>query len=346
MAATLHAQSLGGIHHYELVVLGEDEPSSPYNIAYEISDCGLIVGQMIQATDGGSSLSRAFLYSTRTRPGLPAGTVNFLPSVLPTERNSIARDVNDDGWIVGDFGAASSDPESLRKAVAWKLGPDGSMTARMIDPPISDEFRSYAGGGYGWLAAVSMGETPWVTANFALLGTCSMGHPELSRERVVGVRLFEAPAVVPYRLLCPQCSSQDDGDGGRHDALGISSNGKLLCGSREACGFEMQCGEGSGLRATNWLRDWEDCVEWDECALGLDCVNCRTPNPLKRMSSAAQLGNSPFSMTAAQPGMCSTTGPNLQATCKAAANARMCGIRTIRATLLVPHRVRHYQRLE
>ncbi len=277
LSSALQAQSLGGIHHYELVVLGDNEPSNACNIAYEISDCGLIVGQMMHADEGGSALLRAFVYSTRTRPGLPAGTVRFLPSAIPTAMPSIARDVNDDGWIVGHMGATESYPEALRRAVAWRLRTDGAITTRLIDPPSDAEFRPYGSGGYGWLAAVSTGETPWVTASFALLDTCSLSEPELIRERVVGLRLSEAPAPIKYRLLCPVWTAQDNFDGGRHDARGISPSGRLLCGSRESCGYEKLCGETSGYRATNWLRDWDEC---ETCSLGLDSVNCRTPNPI------------------------------------------------------------------
>jgi hypothetical protein len=39
---------IGGISHYELVVLGADEVSlfTDFNMAYEVTDCGIVVGQM------------------------------------------------------------------------------------------------------------------------------------------------------------------------------------------------------------------------------------------------------------------------------------------------------------
>ena len=280
LSSIAHAQSFGGIHHYELVVLGDEYESDAFNMAYEISDCGLIVGQMKRAVPGVSGLVRqAFIYSTRARPGFSSGTVVFLPSALEPGTPSIARDVNDEGWIVGDFGAVF--PESAteaRKAVAWRLASTGSLTARPIDPPSDFDFLQYRQGGYGRLTAIASGEAPWVTANFALTELCGLGGAALHRERVVAVQLHAAPTPIVYRLLSgDECPEPDVTDEGRHDAQGISPNGRWLSGSRETCGYSVLCGERFGLKARNWLSDLGAC---GEPTLGLECVACLTPNPV------------------------------------------------------------------
>lgn len=275
------AQSLGGIHHYELVVLGEEHESDETNMAYEITDCGLVVGQIMRVFPAVPNPSlQAFVYSTRGRPGLPAGAVTFLSTPAAQGTPSIARDANDDGWIVGSYGADSANtPTHLRRAVAWRLASDGSLIPISIDPPDVGGFLEYDDGGYGWLSAVSTGDAPWVAALFARTESCGFGPLSLQRESVAAVHLPSTAdsSSITYRVLCDECPEPDVTDEGRHDARGISPNGKLLCGSRQTCGFADSCGERLGLQARNWLRDWPAC---STCVPGLQCVLCRTPNPV------------------------------------------------------------------
>jgi len=276
-----------GISHYELVVLGSEFESDQFNMAYEITDCGLIVGQMRRIVSGlPDPVRQAFVYSTRTRPGLPAGTVVFLPSAAEPGTPSIARDVNDDGWIVGDFGEESPNINSaLRRAVAWRVASDGTMTARTVHPPDDPDFLSYGSQGYGWLAAVSTGGAPWVAANFSLVDNCGLGGTSLRRERVAAVELFDTPTPLSYRVLATEaCPEPDVTDEGRHHARAVSASGDWLAGSRQTCGYATDCHEPVGLKSRMWLRDLEAC---GTATQGLECVACLTPNPV---SAGSYLG--------------------------------------------------------
>lgn len=135
-----------------------------FNMAYEITDNGLVVGQVaveVARPAGPTRVNRAFLYLTRAleRFGLPGNQVVFLPSVDESgmEIPAIACDVNADGWIVGDLGEPTPEFDStLRRAAAWRLSGEGGIEVRRVPPPFGDPTETY-----GWLSAVSEGDEPW-----------------------------------------------------------------------------------------------------------------------------------------------------------------------------------------
>ena len=279
VSAQAFAQGLGGIHHYELVVLGPAAPDAA-NVAWEVTDCGLVVGQILR--DPGGLVPRrlqAFAYSTRTLPGLPAGAVLFLPggSTAMAPWHSAARDANDQGWIVGDLRVEESEEPGLGSiGAAWHIHPDGNVLVQLVDPPMGVGFRDYAAGGFGWLSSLSDGELPWAAGNFSLNQNCFGGGTGLARESIVAVRLSGDTGPAEFRLLCENCPSAASTEPGRVHASGISRGATWLCGSRETCGYEMYCGLALGLAAQSWFAPHGAC---QECSGALACAWCRTPNP-------------------------------------------------------------------
>ncbi|MBI1304245.1 MAG: hypothetical protein GC172_10730, partial [Phycisphaera sp.] len=73
---------IGGISHYELVVLGAAEFSvfTVHNMAYEVTDCGIVVGQMNRQI-AAVPVYQGFFYLDRPRFGRPAGHLEFLPAL-------------------------------------------------------------------------------------------------------------------------------------------------------------------------------------------------------------------------------------------------------------------------
>ncbi|MBI1302545.1 MAG: hypothetical protein GC172_01985, partial [Phycisphaera sp.] len=73
---------IGGISHYELVVLGADEVTAfnEFNMAYEVTDCGIVVGQMNRQV-GAVPVYQGFFYLDRARFERPAGHLEFLPAL-------------------------------------------------------------------------------------------------------------------------------------------------------------------------------------------------------------------------------------------------------------------------
>jgi len=100
------AQSIAGINHYEVIVIGASMESHPENMAYEVSDCGLVVGRIHQ-----NGRSEAFVFASRARFGMHANQLVILPN--PIGAGAAALDINEHGVIVGTVGG--SDAASLVK---------------------------------------------------------------------------------------------------------------------------------------------------------------------------------------------------------------------------------------
>jgi hypothetical protein len=270
-------------------------------MAYEVTDCGIVVGQMrrqVALPGGGAPLVyQGFFYLDRARFGRSAGDLEFLPSLLPSGvpspiTPSIARDVNADGWIVGDMGQDPdlSDFTFVPRAAAWRISDASTPFVRAITPPQPVEGESGGERVYGWLGAVSEGEEPW--AAFTFEGpTCTIdngsgpGGPVPRSDLIASVRLGSSIAPeepLQIRTLCSICPEPDvtsTGDpSGRLAALGISANGDIVCGSRQICSFELNCHGPVLQRARQWFPA-ELCPEVP-CSDELQCRTCLTPDPV------------------------------------------------------------------
>ena len=76
---------IGGVGRYEVVVIGDElaTEQTQFNMAYEVTDNGLVVGQVAvldQRPAGPTRVNRAFLYLTQPLFGFPAGQVALLLS--------------------------------------------------------------------------------------------------------------------------------------------------------------------------------------------------------------------------------------------------------------------------
>jgi hypothetical protein len=76
---------IGGVGRYEVVVIGDEfaREDADFNMAYEITDNGLVVGQVAvldQRPAGLTRVNRALLYLTQPLFGFPAGQVTLLLS--------------------------------------------------------------------------------------------------------------------------------------------------------------------------------------------------------------------------------------------------------------------------
>ncbi|MBI1302544.1 MAG: hypothetical protein GC172_01980, partial [Phycisphaera sp.] len=291
--------------HYELVVLGADEYSGPaggsslatrYNLAYEVTDCGIVVGQMNRQI-AAVPVYQGFFYLDRPRFGRPAGHLEFLPALLPNgapspTTPSIARDVNAAGWIVGDMGQDPNLAEFfVPRAAAWRISDAPTPFVRAISPPQPDPQSQEPVRDFGWLGAVSEGDEPW--AAFTFEGPfCGGPVPVVRFERVASVRLdLDAPPPL-MRTPCLSCPEPDITSGqvpaGRLAAYGISPNGELLCGWRETCFFNQTCHGPLGLRARQWISA-ELCPNPPSCdGPGLlNCGTCLTPDPVQEPDDPA-----------------------------------------------------------
>jgi hypothetical protein len=229
-------------------------------------------------------VNRAFLYLTRAleRFGLPGNQVVLLPSVDESgmEIPAIARDVNADGWIVGDVGEPTPEFDStLRRAAAWRLSGEGGIEVRRVPPPFGDPTETY-----GWLSAVSEGDEPWAAFTFAG-GTCTMGGASVSSETVAAVQLDAAPAPFVFRGLCAGCAESDvvvptpdTVPSGRTIARGISPNGGRMAGWREDCAFVSYCSFPANTRARQWYLS-SLCSGGDPSSC-FSCISCITPDPV------------------------------------------------------------------
>lgn len=111
-AAQAISQSIAGISHYEVVVIGVSMDSHELNIAYEVTDCGLVVGQIRR-----EGVHEAFVFASRAQFGLQANELVILPN--PVGIGAVAFDVNEQAVIVGATGAG--DPIALigERVAVW-----------------------------------------------------------------------------------------------------------------------------------------------------------------------------------------------------------------------------------
>jgi hypothetical protein len=271
------------------VVIGDElaREDADFNMAYEVTDNGLVVGQVaveVARPAGPTRVNRAFLYLTRAlgRFGLPGNQVVLLPSVDESgmEVPAIARDVNAQGWIVGEMGEPTPEfATTLRRAAAWRLSGEGGIEVRRVPPLFGDPTETY-----GWLSAVSEGDKPWAAFTFAG-GTCTMGGSSVSSETVAAVQLDAAPVPFVFRGLCAGCAetdvvvpTPDTVPSGRTIASGISSNGGRMAGWREDCAFVSFCNFPANTRARQWYLS-------SLCTGGapsscFSCISCITPDPV------------------------------------------------------------------
>jgi hypothetical protein len=253
-----------------------------WNRAYEVTDCGLVVGQLAVRTappDPGQdpclSVTRhAFIYSSGPRPDL--GLANELRLLEnPVDRGAVAFDANDHGFIVG---AAGGDTPELvywdfaERAVMWRLRPaqgGAVVTATVVDPPPDVHpgtgaryFRPYEAPdyGYGRLSSVQAGETPHAAGTFSLRFGCPGQQNANARTGAVAVR-FAADGSISYR---PSRSAEMvDPDGPmavtEERAEAIADTSLLLAGFREsACDISGSLCNGSALHdAAVWMPDTE-----------------------------------------------------------------------------------------
>jgi hypothetical protein len=271
------------------VVIGDEltTAQTQFNMAYEVTDNGLVVGQVaveVAGPAGVAPVNRAFLHLARAleRFGLPGNQVVLLPSVdenglgLP----AIARDVNANGWIVGELGEPTPEfASTLRRAAAWRLSGEGGIEVRRVPPPSGDPTETY-----GWLSAVSEGDEPWAAFTFAG-GTCTLGGSSVSSETVAAVQLDGAPAPFVSRRLCAGCTESDvvvptpdTVPSGRTIARGISPNGGRMAGWREDCAFVFFCNLPANTRARQWYLS-SLCSGGDPSSC-FSCISCITPDPV------------------------------------------------------------------
>lgn len=272
-----------------------------FNMAYEITDNGLVVGQVAVEVAGPvrvTRVNRAFLYLTQGRFQLPPEQVVLLPSIDENglETPSIARDVNARGWMVGDMGEPTPIfGTTLRRAVAWRLTDAGGIELVRVAPPVT----APGLGTYGWLSSVSEGAETW--ASFTFEGaTCPSfgGQFEIPTERICAVRLSTNPGSIGFRNICGACPEPDivtEPGGafpsGRVAAAGISPNGARLCGWREDCGTQFFCGEPRNLRARQWFAS-SLCGGGEGTNDCLACIACITPDPFAEVIDSAARQNS------------------------------------------------------
>jgi hypothetical protein len=261
MAGVAHAQHgapIGGIHHFEVVVLGEDVPcGDDHNVAYEVTDCGLVVGQRARQLAGGAcsssapSLRRiAFVYAVTAQFGIPAGTLAELPNPDPAYGGfSAAFDVNESGVVVGSVGAErpTSDYLSQERSAVWRLLAGSSPTLAVVGPPTDAAFRSYGQGGFGRLESVSSTGISgiWAVGHFRINGSCGIG--------------FGSPKYAATTVRIDSLPSQDyrweiDAEGGGGSVRAVSRDATRLAGSRVSCPSGSSCG-GLPEEARAWAFD-------------------------------------------------------------------------------------------
>ena len=275
---------IAGIHHYEIVVIGSGieasggfAPCDRWNRAYEVTDCGLVVGQLgvfsepapdpSQWINCDSFVTRhAFIYSTVARPdlGLAAGELRLLPN--PVGSGAVAFDANDHGFIVGAAGAERVTRLQDERALLWRISPAPSgggvvVAPQVIDPPLAS-FRSYSQGGFGRLASVSNGLAPTAAGTFRLDQNCP-GVAPLPRTGVSAVEFTDFG--VAHNVLCLP------GNFVEHRAHSVSANGQLMAGFAESpCLFSYPVCVGSERHSTQF---------WSFSDPNPGCADGRTPDP-------------------------------------------------------------------
>lgn len=247
---------IAGIHHFEVVLLGEDvECGDEYNTAYEVTDCGLVVGQRARQLAGGqcdpvdpSRRRIAFVYAVTPQFGIAPGNLVELPNPDPVYgANSAAFDVNESGLVVGCVGGSAPTAAWIQheRSALWQLAAAPGPTLSVIDPPPSAFFRAYNQGGFGRLESISSmsnGQV-WAAGHFGIVESCGL----LSAPRYV------ATAVRVEQLPAPSYRWEIDPELGMGTARAISRDGAVLGGARTDCGTVFECGGDASARARAWI---------------------------------------------------------------------------------------------
>lgn len=107
---------IAGIHHFEVVLLGDDvDCGDEHNTAYEVTDCGLVVGQRARQLAGGqcdpldpSRRRIAFVYAVTPQFGIAPGNLVELPNPDPVDGQVGAADL---GMLLNRWGSTCSWPQ-------------------------------------------------------------------------------------------------------------------------------------------------------------------------------------------------------------------------------------------
>lgn len=217
--------------------------SHPENIAYEVSDCGLVVGRIHQ-----NGRSEAFVFASRARFGMHANQLVILPN--PIGAGAAALDINEHGVIVGTVGGSDAASLVNERAAIWRRTTASSpFSVGLILPPPDSAFRDYDLGGFGRLAAVSTdGDEVWATGHFRLDVDCGSGPFAAARLGAVAVRLTgSTPGPDDYRWDSPTS--------GTSQGYGIARAAEFIGGARRSCDQTASCGLATGDRAYAWSFD-------------------------------------------------------------------------------------------
>ncbi len=219
---------VGGVHHFEAILLGLSQQDHEANAAYGITDHGVVVGRV---KDGG--VPRAFVYALRDRTddlGLGLGSFQLLPT--SGSGGAVAYAANDAGVIVGAVGSGdlarfdlSSESE---RAAAWRLAQSAGTSVSVISPPFTPDFLTYSQGGYGRFRSVASGASPWAGGSFRTSVNCGWSPFSPQRTAATAVRLQPSgPGTADYRWELP--------DSARAEVRAISSAAVALGGVLENC---------------------------------------------------------------------------------------------------------------
>jgi hypothetical protein len=219
---------VGGVHHFEVTVLGLDQQVHEANAAYAITDHGVVVGRV---KDGG--VPRAFVYALRDRTtdlGLGLGSFQLLPT--SGSGGTVAYAANDAGVIVGAAGADDfSEFDFVRpgeRAAVWRLVQSTGASVAVVAPPSLPDFVSYAQGGYGRFRSVAAGASPWAGGAFRSSINCGSSPFTPQRTAASAVRLQPSgPGAADYRW--------ELADSARAEVRAISASATALAGVLENC---------------------------------------------------------------------------------------------------------------
>ena len=265
-----------------------------WNRAYEVTDCGLVVGQLaVSSASPGQDpcfpvTRHAFIYSSVPRPDLGLSSeLRLLEN--PVELGAVAFDANDHGYIVGAAGGDTPrlvDWEFSERAVMWRVQPAAGgavVTATVVNPPPDQTptvppfqyFLPYGDPdyGYGRLTSVQAGDEPYAAGTFRLRLGCFEQQVSTTRTAAVAVR-FGGDGSLNYRFsrAAQQFDANNEYATTEERAEAIADNVLLLGGFREsACDISGGVCDGTALHATAvWTP--ESVPPWLEREL-------RTPDP-------------------------------------------------------------------
>ncbi len=211
-AAPAIAQALpDGIHHYELIILtGDDVQSSALNEAFEVTDCGRVVGRVAK-----SGVVRAFAWHASGFGVIPANRLTTLEGA--EDGSSEAFDATNSGVVVGILGNSLG-----------LVGP-ASMT------------------GCHWTLSTSLDSTPiappsgWPVGADSMLHAISAAPPyHAAGWAVTAIDCFQdSDRKGAFRLkLDGQSFETIESEAAQAVAQGISANSLLMVGSAPQCGTE------------------------------------------------------------------------------------------------------------